>query len=156
FDNVKVRQAVLYALSQKEFLDANIGNPEYYKECKSLFPCGSPLESTKGWEDKLAGNIAKAKELLAASGYDGTPAVFLPTDVSAHTHLATVGQAQLEKIGLKIDLQSMDLQTMVARRAKKDPLGSGGWSTYFQSWGTTEVLNPVSTAFLNASCDKAT
>jgi len=38
FDNPKVRQAVLYGLSQKEFLDANVGNPEYYKECKSLFP----------------------------------------------------------------------------------------------------------------------
>jgi len=30
FDNPKVRQAVLYALSQKEFLEANVGNPEYY------------------------------------------------------------------------------------------------------------------------------
>src|SRR5262249_60415018 len=48
FDNPKVRQAVLYGLSQKEFLDANIGNPGYYRECKSLFPCGSPLESTGG------------------------------------------------------------------------------------------------------------
>ena len=79
-----------------------------------------------------------------------------PTDLSAHNNLATVGKAQLEKIGLKIDLQAMDWQTLVARRAKKDPLGSGGWSAYFTSWGSTEVLNPVSAAFLNASCDKAT
>src|SRR6188474_1578520 len=101
FDNAKVRQAVLYALAQKEFLEANVGNAEYYKECKSVFPCGSPLESTKGWEDKLSGNVAKAKELLAASGYDGTPAVFLhQTDTSGHNNLATVGKAQLEKIGL--------------------------------------------------------
>ena len=64
FDNPKVRQAVLYAPRQKAFLEANVGNPAYYKECKSLFPCGSPLESTKGWEDKLGGNAAKAKELL--------------------------------------------------------------------------------------------
>ena len=56
------------ALSQKEFLEANVGNPDYYKECKSLFPCGSPLESTKGWDDKLSGNVAKAKELLAGVG----------------------------------------------------------------------------------------
>src|SRR4029077_17229478 len=77
FDNPKVRQAVLYGLSQKEFLEANVGNPDYFKECKSVFPCGSPLESTKGWDDKLSGNVAKAKELLAASGYDGTPVVFL-------------------------------------------------------------------------------
>jgi peptide/nickel transport system substrate-binding protein len=157
FDNAKVRQAVLYGLSQKEFLDANVGNPEYYKECKSVFPCGSPLESTKGWEDKLSGNIAKAKEILATSGYDGTPAVLLhQTDTSGHNNLATVAKAQLEKIGLKVDLQPMDWQTLVTRRAKKDPQDKGGWSAYFTSWGSADVLNPVSAAFINASCDKAT
>jgi peptide/nickel transport system substrate-binding protein len=157
FDNPKVRQAAFYALSQKEVLDANVGNPQYYKECRSLFPCGSPLESTKGWEDEASGNVAKGKELLAASGYDGTPAVLLhQTDTSGHNNLATVGKAQLEKIGLKVDLQPMDWQTLVTRRAKKDPLGSGGWSAFFTSWGSADVLNPVSAAFLNASCDKAT
>ena len=157
FDNPKVRQAALYALSQKEVLDANVGNPAYYKECRSLFPCGSPLESTKGWEGEASGNVAKGKELLAASGYDGTQAVFLhQTDTSGHNNLATVGKAQLEKIGLKVDLQPMDWQTLVTRRAKKDPLDKGGWSAFFTSWGSADVLNPVSAAFLNASCDKAT
>jgi peptide/nickel transport system substrate-binding protein len=148
---------VLMALSQKEFLDANSGNPDYYKECKSVFPCGSPLESTKGWEDKLSGNMAKAKEILASSGYDGTPAVLLhQTDTAGHNNLATVAKAQLEKIGLKIDLQPMDWQTLVTRRAKREPLDKGGWSAYFTSWGSPDVLNPVSAAFINASCDKAT
>jgi len=157
FDNPKVRQAVLYALGQKEFLEANVGNPEFFRECKSLFPCGSPLESTKGWEDKLAGNVAKGKELLAASGYDGTPAVLLhQTDTAGHNNLATVGKAQLEKIGLKVDLQPMDWQTLVTRRAKKDAIDKGGWSAFFTSWGAPDILNPVSAAFLNAACDKAT
>ena len=157
FDNAKVRQAVLVALGQKEFLDANSGNPDYYKECKSVFPCGSPLESTKGWDDKLTGNVAKAKEILASSGYDGTPAVLLhQTDVAGHNNLATVAKAQLEKIGLKVDLQPMDWQTLVSRRAKRDALDKGGWSAYFTSWGSPDVLNPVSAAFINASCDKAT
>ncbi len=157
FDNPKVREAVLYALDQPEILAANVGNPDYFKACKSIFPCGSPLESTKGWDDKVSGNVAKGKELLAASGYDGTPAVFLhQTDVVGHSNLANVAKAQLEKIGLKVDLQPMDWQTLVARRAKKDPLDKGGWSAFFTSWGATDVLNPASTAFLNASCDKAT
>ena len=50
----------------------------------------------------------------------------------------------------------MDWQTLVARRAKKDPPDKGGWSAFFTSWGAADVLNPVSAAFLNASCDKAT
>src|SRR5262249_1837968 len=58
--------------------------------------------------------------------------------------------------GLKVDLQPMDWQTLVTRRAKRDALGNGGWSAYFTSWGATDVLNPASAAFLNASCDQAT
>jgi peptide/nickel transport system substrate-binding protein len=157
FDNAKVRQAVLYALDQKPFLEANVGNPEYYKECRSLFPCGSPLESTKGWDDKVRGNVAKAKELLKDAGYDGTPIVLLhQTDTAGHNQLATVAKPQLEAAGFKVDLQAMDWQTLVSRRAKKDPPDKGGWSAFFTSWGSTDVLNPVSTAYLNASCDKAT
>lgn len=157
FDNPKVRQAVLYALNQKDFLDANVGNPDYYKECKSLFPCGSPLESTVGWDDKLGGNVAKAKQLLQEAGYDGTPVVLMhQTDTPGHNNLATVAKPQLEKAGFKVDLQSMDWQTLVGRRAKKDPIASGGWSAFFTSWAAVDVLDPVATAFLNASCDKAT
>jgi peptide/nickel transport system substrate-binding protein len=157
FDNVKVRQAVLYALNQKEFLEANIGNPEFFKECKSVFPCGSPLESAKGWEDRLGGNTARAAAILKESGYDGTPIVLLhQTDTANHNNLATVAKSHLEKAGFKVDLQAMDWQTLVGRRAKKDALNAGGWSAYFTSWGSTDVLNPVSAAFLNASCDKAT
>ena len=118
----KIREAVLYALDQKPFLDANVGNPDYYKLCKSLFPCGSPLESTKGWDDKLGGNVAKAKELLQEAGYDGTPVVLMhQTDIAGHNNLATVAKPQLEAAGFKVDLQSMDWQTLVSRRTKKDP-----------------------------------
>ena len=38
FDNAKIRQAVLYALNQKDFLDANVGNPEFYKEWQVALP----------------------------------------------------------------------------------------------------------------------
>jgi peptide/nickel transport system substrate-binding protein len=157
FDNPKIRQAVLYALDQKAFLEANVGNPQFYKECKSLFPCGSPLESTKGWDDKLSGNAAKAKQILQEAGYDGTPVVLLhQTDTAGHNNLATVAKPQLEAAGFKVDVQAMDWQTLVSRRTKKDPIAQGGWNAYFTSWGSSDVMNPVSAAFLNASCDKAT
>jgi len=157
FDNAKVREAVLYALDQKPFLEANVGNADYYSLCKSIFPCGSPLETTKGWEDKVSGNVAKAKELLKEAGYDGSPVVLLhQTDISGHNQLATVAKPQLEAAGFKVDLQAMDWQTLVSRRTKKDPLNQGGWSAFFTSWGSPDIMNPVSAAFINASCDKAT
>ncbi len=157
FDNPKIRQAVLYALDQKAFLEANVGNPDYYTLCKSLYPCGSPLATTKGWDDKLSGNTSKAKELLKEAGYDGSPVVLLhQTDIAGHSNLATVAKPQLEAAGFKVDLQAMDWQTLVARRAKRDPLDKGGWSAFFTSWGSPDVMNPVSAAYINASCEKAT
>ena len=157
FDNPKIREAVLYALDQKPFLEANVGSADYYTLCKSPYPCGSPLETTRGWEDKLAGNVAKAKELLKEAGYDGTPVVLMhQTDIAGHNQLATVARPQLEAAGFKVDLQAMDWQTLVARRTKKDPLDKGGWSAFFTSWGSPDIMNPVSAAFINASCDKAT
>ncbi|TMJ67857.1 MAG: ABC transporter substrate-binding protein [Alphaproteobacteria bacterium] len=157
FDNAKARQAVAYALNQKDFLNSTIGDAEFYVTCKSLYPCGSPLETTKGWEDKIESNFAKAKALLAEAAYDGTPVVLMQsTDIASLANLAPVAKSLLEKAGFKVDLQAMDWQTLVSRRAKRDPLASGGWSAYLTSWGSVDVLDPVSTNFLNASCEKAT
>ena len=157
FDNPKIREAVLYAIDQKPFLEANVGNPEFYSLCKSVFPCGSPLATTKGWDDKLSGNVAKAKELLKEAGYDGTPVLLMhQTDIAGHNNLATVAKPQLEAAGFKVDLQSMDWQTLVSRRTKKDAPAAGGWNAFFTSWGSPDVMNPVSAAFINASCEKAT
>jgi peptide/nickel transport system substrate-binding protein len=156
FDDARVRQAVTYALTQKPFLEANIGDARYYKECKSLFPCGLPLESTAGWEDRLSGDLAKARKLLEEAGYDGTPLVLLhQTDVVGHNNLATVAKPQLERAGFKVDLQAMDWQTLVARRTKKDPPQAGGWHAFFTSSGALSIPDPVAHFFLNAACDKA-
>src|SRR5215510_15945210 len=98
FDNAKIRQAVAYALNQRDFLEATVGNPKYYLECKSLYPCGSPLETSKGWEDKLESNAAKARELLQQAGYDGTPVVLMQsTDIASLSNLAPVAKSLLEK-----------------------------------------------------------
>jgi peptide/nickel transport system substrate-binding protein len=156
FDNAKVRQAVVYALTQKPFLEANVGDPRFYRECKSLFPCGLPLESSKGWDDRLNGDSATARKLLAEAGYDGTPIVVLhQTDLVNHSSLAPVAKPQLEAAGFKVDLQSMDWQTLVARRTKKDPPDKGGWHIFFTSSGALSIPDPVSNFFLNASCDRS-
>jgi peptide/nickel transport system substrate-binding protein len=156
FDNPKIRQAVAYAFNQKDFLQAVVGDAKWYRECKSLFPCGSPLESTKGFDDKLTSNFAKARQLLQDAGYDGTPvALMQSTDIVSLSNLAPVAKSLMEKAGLKVDLQAMDWQTLVSRRTKKDPPGSGGWSAFLTSWASVDILDPVATGFLNASCDKA-
>jgi peptide/nickel transport system substrate-binding protein len=156
FDNAKARQAVAYTFNQKDFLASVIGDPQWYRECKSLFPCGSPLESTKGWGDKLGSDFAAARRLLQEAGYDGTPVVLMQsTDIVALSNLAPVAKSLMEKAGFTVDLQAMDWQTLVSRRTKKDLPGAGGWHAFLTSWASVDILDPVATGFLNASCDKA-
>ena len=139
-----MRQAVAYALNQKDMLASVIGDPEWFRECKSLFPCGSPLESTKGFDDKLDSNFAKARALLQEAGYDGTPIVLMQsTDLVALSNLAPVSKSLLEKAGFKVDVQAMDWQTLVTRRTKKDPPAAGGWSLAADGSSEVEQVKPV-------------
>ncbi len=158
FDNPKARQAVMWAFNQEDFLKAVIGDKQYYKVCQSLFPCGTPLESKKGLDGGLLieSNVAKARQLLQEAGYDGTPIVLMhSTDLAVLANLAPVAKSLMEKAGLKVEMHSMDWQTLVSRRAKKDPPASGGWHAFLTSWVSADILNPVMAGFLNSACDKA-
>src|SRR4051812_46261011 len=150
FDNPKIRQALWYAFNQKDFLDAVIGDPTYYKVCKSMFPCGTAMSTDIGMSGLLESNFQKSKDLLKEAGYDGTPVVLMhSTDLQVLTNLAPVAKALMEKGGFKVDMQSMDWQTLVARRAKKDPPNAGGWNAFMTSWVSADILNPVMAGFAN-------
>jgi peptide/nickel transport system substrate-binding protein len=151
-----VRQAVMYAFNQEDFLKGVIGDPAYYKTCQSFFPCGSPMYSTKGMDGLLKSNFQKSQALLKEAGYDGSPIVLMhSTDLAVLNNLAPVAKSLLEKGGFKVDMHSMDWQTLVARRSKKDLPTAGGWHAFLTSWVSADILNPVMAGFLNASCDKA-
>ena len=45
FDNAKIRQALLYAFNQKDFLDGVIGDAKWYKTCKAMFMCDTHYAS---------------------------------------------------------------------------------------------------------------
>ncbi len=156
FDNPKIRQAVAVAFNQEDFLKATIGDAAYYKVCKALFICGSPLESLKGTEGYLESNFDRARAMLKEAGYDGRPVVVMQsTDLVVLTNLAPVAKDLMTRAGFNVDMQSMDWQTLVARRVKKDPPSAGGWNAAMTSWVAADILNPVMTGFLNASCDSA-
>ena len=156
FTNPKIKQAVWYALNQEDFLKATVGNADFYKVCKSFYPCGSPMFTEAGMDGLLSGNAKKSQELLKEAGYDGTPIVLMAsTDLPILTNLSPVAKQQLEKGGFKVDMQSMDWQTLVARRAKKDLPSAGGWNLFNTAWVNADILNPAMIGFMNASCDKA-
>ena len=157
FNNIKARLAVAYALSQEEFLQANIGDKRFYRTCKAMFTCDSPLATTAGMDGLIEGNVAKAKELLKEASYDGSAIVIpQPTDLGVIKQMAPVAKAQLEKAGFKVDVQPMDWQSMVSRlTTKKGPPSEGGWNAFGTSWSQLDILDPLMTPYLNATCEKA-
>jgi peptide/nickel transport system substrate-binding protein len=156
FDNPKVREALFYAFNQEDFVKATVGDPKYYKLCKSYFPCGTPFANEKPLEGVLSSNFKKARELLAEAGYDGTPIVLMhSTDLQVLTNLAPVAKQLMEKAGFKVEMQSMDWQSVVSRRAKKDAPTAGGWHAFLTSWVAADITNPIFTGFMNSACDKA-
>src|SRR5690349_13653104 len=97
-------------------------------------------------EGLLESNFAKARQLLTEAGYDGTPIVLMhSTDLAALANLAPVAKSLMEQAGFKVDMQSMDWQTLVARRAKKDPPAQGGWHAFLTSWVSIDITNPIFT-----------
>ncbi|SIR32403.1 ABC transporter substrate-binding protein [Pseudacidovorax sp. RU35E] len=155
FDNEKVRRAAMLALGQEAFLRTQVGTPGLTRYCKSMFPCGTLYESDKTGEYTGIANPQKAKALLAEAGYKGEPVVLMrPSDNGTIGKLPLVAKQQLEQAGFKVDMQNMDWQTLVARRAKKDAPSAGGWSIFMTSWTASDILNPLTMAMMNATGDK--
>ena len=156
FDNPKMRLALGYLIDQRGYLDAAIGNPDYWRLCKTLYGCGTPLASEAGTLGLLEGNVAKAKELMKEAGYDGRPVVLLQvSDVAVLANLAPVAKAQLERAGFKVDMRAADWQTHLSRVLRKEPPEDRGWNITLSSTGVIDMVNPVTSLFLNAACDKA-
>ncbi len=155
FDNARIRQAALYALNQKDVLLSAINDPKYFKECKALFICGTPFATNKGFEDKLNSDFAKSKQILKEENYDGTPVVLLYATDTNTGRTTPVIKSLLERGGFKVDMQAMDWQTVLSRRARKEPLDKGGWSGFMTAWVSADLLDPIVSSFVAGSCDKA-
>jgi len=155
FDNPQVRKAAMYALDQKTLMETAIGNPKYYQLCASVYGCEVPLASNAGSQylsGSAADRLAKAKEILKASGYDGTPVVMMqPTDLTILSTQPIVAADELRKAGFKVDVQAMDWATLQARKDNEKPVSEGGWNMFFTYWGVTGIWNPLVDVLVDGS-----
>ncbi len=156
FNDPRMRLALGYAIDQKGYLEAAVGDPKFWRLCKTYFGCGTPLASEAGTAGLLEGNVEKAKALMKEAGYDGRPIVLLQvTDLASLANLGPVAKAQLERVGFKVDMRPADWQSHLARVMRKEPPEDRGWNVTLSSTGVLDVVNPVTSLFLNSACDKA-
>jgi peptide/nickel transport system substrate-binding protein len=133
FDNVKLRQALLPAIDQQDYVAAVLGDQaEYARLPVGYFTAGSPMASDAGMQ-ALTGkrDVALARKLVEASGYAGETVVIMdPADQPQMHAMAEVTRGVYESLGLKVRSESTDWGTLLSRRAVTKPISEGGWSSF--------------------------
>jgi peptide/nickel transport system substrate-binding protein len=121
-NNKKVRQAIQAVVDHVEHM-TSLGDPSLWRLCPAYFFCGTPLESDVASEFYNERDAAKARRLLEEAGYAGEKVTVLSAIDNAFTYPpGAVLRATLEKVGMNVDLPTLDFTTMASR------LGTPEWN----------------------------
>jgi peptide/nickel transport system substrate-binding protein len=157
FDDVRVRRAILTAMSQEDYMRAFLGDDDkMWKPLPSFFTPGTPLYTEEGGEIlKGPRDFAAAKRLLAQSGYAGQPVTCLVAqDQAPQKAWGEITADLLKRLGMKVDYAATDWGTVVARRTQKSPPGQGGWQMFHTFHNGASCVNPGYTP-IRANGDQA-
>ncbi len=154
FDNLKVRQAVAYAIPYQKIMDAVL-----FGLAKPMFgaPAGQPTEVAWPQATKFNTDIAKAKALLAEAGYPNGFETTLSFDLGfagVNEPLCVLVQESLAQIGIKTTINKIPGANWRTELNKKVlPLYTNvfsGWldyPEYFFIWcydGKNSIFNTMS------------
>jgi peptide/nickel transport system substrate-binding protein len=157
-NDVRVRRAILMALSQEDYMRAYAGEDDtMWKPLPGFFTPGTPLYNEEGGDIlKSPRNIDAAKKLLAQSGYAGQPITCLVAQDIPHLKAwGDVTADLLKRLGMKVDFVGTDWGTVIARRSQKSPPGQGGWHI-FLSWTAGDAhISPATNFLLRANGENA-
>jgi len=154
FDNAAIRRVVLSAMDQKEVMTAVAGaEPSLIKTDVGLFVPGTPMASTLGVEiTRGPKDFDKIKKDLASAGYQGERVVVLAASTIPTIYAeAQVATDVLQRIGMNIDLQTMEWGSVVARRASREPIDKGGWNIFYTYLGGMGNISPGPDIAIRAS-----
>jgi peptide/nickel transport system substrate-binding protein len=145
FNDKKVRQALLPAISQADFMSAVVGpDPSVYVVDVGLFTPGTPLANDAGLAP-LRGprSLDRAKALLREAGYTNQPMrLIAPTDILAPSAMSQVGADLVQRLGFNADNVFADWGTVVQRRTSREPVERGGWSMLFTAFSSFDFVDP--------------
>lgn len=124
FDNVNVRRAMAYAYNKEGYLNVK---GENYATIDSMFPAMTEYYAKS--PDTITYDPAKAKELLAAEGYDeSNPLTFEISGYSNDDPVMQAYQADLAAIGVKADLVTYEFGVFLDNMAGQNfQMLAGGW-----------------------------
>jgi peptide/nickel transport system substrate-binding protein len=92
----------------------------------------------------MTGDVAAARVALKQAGYAGEKVVILnPADVPTIAPFGQVTYDYLKQLGMNVEIQEMDWNTLAQRRTKADPVDKGGWSIFHNWWLGTSIANPA-------------
>ena len=147
FNNPKLLRALLPAVEQREFVEAAMGSePELFHVPAGVFTPGLPMANDAGLAVfTTPRDLALAKRLVAESGYKGEKVVLMaPSDYPATQAICQVTRDLFQRVGLDVDYVSMDFGTRVQRRASREPVEKGGWSSFCTTYEGLSVATPAS------------
>lgn len=126
--DINVRQAINYAINRDDICTV-VG---------SAIPAGAmpATENIAGFQpgfDAPAQDLAKAKELMAASAYADGFEVEIVSGNAAWTKTATVIQSNLAEIGITVNIRETDVPTVI------NDLCSGNYQMGICSWGNANA-----------------
>ena len=116
FDNVLMRQAVSYGVDYDDII-TNVYKNEAQR-LRGAIPNGSAFSI--GDQIGYDRDVDRARELLAESGYDGTP-VTLSIDAGKGEHelIAVRVQSHLAEIGIEVEIEVLTAAVFAERKAGK-------------------------------------
>ena len=156
--NPALRRAMLAAINQKECMIAAMGeDPSTWRAPIGFFVPGSPAASDAGMEAvRVPKSNAELRKMVVESGYKGERIVVMhPTDQVVYNAFITVAVDALQKIGLNLDVQTVDWGTIVQRRNSKAELDKGGWSMFPAGAPAPEYSDPLLANLLRTNGPKA-
>lgn len=148
FDQADIRLAAITAMDQEDYMTAAIGNTDYWQVCPSIYPCGTDYAKPVGVDAFASGDVEAAREMLAATSYDGTPIVVMdPIDSPVISAFTDVSIAALEDAGFVIDHQEMLWSELVQRRANRTEEDGETWNMFHTWWLAADLVDPMRIAF---------
>ncbi len=153
FDNPKARQALALAINQPDYMAVSFVKPDWGQPCLSFYVCGSPNGTTTGSAPYAQQDFARAKQLLAESGYKGEKIVLLNSHETLFVGMAGDFAAEnLKQIGLNIDLLESDWGTLMTRRNNKAEPDHGGWNIFITSVSGSGTFSPLTNSIADTTC----